>query len=82
MGDAAIVPMFDSLDIEEKRQEVEERHESGRASGYVGDGFGLDRVDQKQQRGPERDVPGLLRHGTSENPVNEESGAEVDQQIQ
>ena len=71
-----------SLDIEKKGKEIEKRHETGCASGNVRDGFGLDRMDQKQQRGQERDIPGLLRHGASEDLIDKKPGAEVEQQIQ
>ena len=81
-GDAPVVLMLTSLDVENEREQVPKRHETGRASGNIGDSFGLDRVDEKEQRGPEWDVLRVFRHGSSENPVDEETGAEVKQQIQ
>jgi len=74
--------VFRSLDIEEKRQEVEERHQARGPSGNVGDCLGRNRVDENGQRAPERDRRAFIRYRAGEDAINQKSGTKVQQEIE
>ena len=78
----SLSPTHNPAIIKGQGKEIEKRHEAGCAAGNVGDSFRLDRVKQKEECRPERDVFRVFGNHAGEYPVNKKPGPEMEQKIQ